>query len=229
MTLHPLHDLHWASRLSALKRQGWAISIALAVGIIAASTLGYPGETVLLAAWCVYCAILLSLIGLLIHYSDADATRRRAQLNDPGGFFLFLLVILAGCASLIAVTFALAIGNDLKGWARWGHLILVFSALAGAWLLIQAAFALHYARVYYQPLTPDDTVGHGLSFPGDQAPDYLDFLYYSAVIGMTSQVSDVAVASQRMRRLTLFHGLLSFGFNLIVLAIAVNVLAAHLG
>lgn len=45
---------------------------------------------------------------------------------------------------------------------------------------------------------------------------------------MTSQVSDVTTRSRPMRRLTLIHGLLSFGFNLIVLAIAVNVFASSL-
>ncbi|MER2526371.1 MAG: DUF1345 domain-containing protein, partial [Candidatus Competibacter denitrificans] len=156
-------------------------------------------------------------------------TRRRAQWNDPGAFFLFLWVIITGCASLVAVALAIDTGNGLTGAARWGHLSLVFLSLAGGWLLIQTAFALHYARVYYRPPAYTTEPAHGLTFPGDREPDYLDFFYYSTVIGMTSQVSDVTVASRHMRRLTLVHGLLSFAFNLIVLAIAINVLASHLG
>lgn len=93
--------------------------------------------------------------------------------------------------------------------------------------MLQTVFALHYARVYYRRGDNGDQSG-GLVFPGGQAPDYLDFLYFSAVVGMTSQVSDVAMASRRMRRLTLVHGVLSFGFNLVVLAIAVNVVAGSL-
>ena len=69
----------------------------------------------------------------------------------------------------------------------------------------------------------------GLAFPGHEDPDYLDFFYHSAVVGMTSQVSDVTVHSRAMRRLVLLHGLLSFAFNLIVLAMAVNVFASALG
>lgn len=58
------------------------------------------------------------------------------------------------------------------------------------------------------------------------ASDYLDFAYYSFVIGMTSQVSDVAVTSRSMRRLTLIHGVLAFIFNIAVLALSINIIAS---
>lgn len=103
------------------------------------------------------------------------------------------------------------------------------ASLAASWLLMQSMFALHYARVFYRPAPSHDEPARGLAFPGGQEPDYLDFLYFAAVVGMTSQVSDVAIASRRMRRLTLLHGLLSFAFNLVVLALAVNVFAGSLG
>ncbi len=56
--------------------------------------------------------------------------------------------------------------------------------------------------------------------------DYLDFLYYSFVVGMMCQVSDVQVTSREMRRLTLVHGVLSFAFNMLVLALSINVVAS---
>lgn len=142
---------------------------------------------------------------------------------------LFVLVTLAACASLVAVAMGVPRGSGLDPWPRAGHLLLMALSLAGAWLLIQVVFALHYARHYYLPGPADGEPARGLDFPGGQAPDYLDFFYFSAVVGMTSQVSDVAVRSRSMRRLTLVHSLLSFAFNLIVLALAVNVLAGALG
>lgn len=229
MGQHPLKDLHWSTRLSAFRRQGLSLTAASIIGVAITFFLRTPLIMSLLTVWCAYCIANLVLAGLLVYHSDARATRRRAQWHDPRAFFLFMIVVLAGCASLVAVTLAINTGNDLRGVAHWVHLSIVFVSLAGAWLLIQIKFAFHYARVYYRPLSPDKESAHGLAFPGDQEPDYLDFFYYSAVIGMTSQVSDVAATSRHMRRLTLFHGLLSFAFNLIVLAIAVNVLASHLG
>lgn len=229
MRPHPLEDLHWSTRLSTFKRQGLSLAAAFVVGAAISFSLRPPPVMSLLSAWCAYCIADLALDGFLMGHSDATATRRRAQWHDPGAFFLFAIVVIAGCASLVAVTLAIETVNGLRGVARWAHLAVVFVSLVGAWLLIQVKFAFHYARVYYRPLSPEKEPAHGLTFPGGQEPDYPDFFYYAAVVGMTSQVSDVATASRHMRRLTLFHGLLSFAFNLIVLAIAVNVLASHLG
>lgn len=47
--------------------------------------------------------------------------------------------------------------------------------------------------------------------------------------GMTSQVADVGIASPLLRRLMLVHGLISFAFNLMVLALTLNLVASALG
>lgn len=228
MSTHPLHGLHWSARISALQRQGLALGAALLTGV-AAVRWAATGEVLFLAAWLAYCTVVLGLTWHLAVHLDAHATRRRAQRIDPGSVALFFLVATASCASIVAVALAVETAKALVGWARWTHLGLALASLAGSWLLMQAMFALHYARTFYQPQPSQNEPVRGLVFPGGQAPDYLDFLYFSAVVGMTSQVSDVAVASRRMRRLTLLHGLLSFAFNLVVLALAVNVFAGSLG
>lgn len=228
MTTHPLHGLHWSARISALQRQGLALGTALLAGF-AASRWAATSEVSFLVAWLAYCAVLLGTTWHLAAHLDAHATRRRTQLIDPGAAALFVLVAAASCASVVAVVLAVETAKALAGWARWAHLALAMASLAASWLLMQAMFALHYARVFYQPQPSHDEPARGLVFPGGREPDYLDFLYVAAVVGMTSQVSDVAVASRRMRRLTLTHGMLSFAFNLVVLALAVNVLAGSLG
>ncbi len=228
VTTQPLHGLHWSARITALQRQGFAVGAALLAGF-AATRWTTTGEVLFLAAWLAYCAVLLGSTWHLAAHLDAHATRRRAQLIDPGAVALFVLVAAACCASIVAVALAVETARALAGWARWAHLALAMASLAASWLLMQAMFALHYARVFYRPAASHGEPARGLVFPGGPEPDYLDFLYFSAVVGMTSQVSDVAVTSRRMRRLTLLHGLLSFTFNLIVLALAVNVFAGSLG
>ena len=226
---HPLRDLHWTARLSAAGRQVLALVPALVIGLwVARVGPARTPETPWLAGWTVYCAIDLAVLWFLALRLDAPATRRRAQWNDPGAAMLFVLVTSAACASLVAVVLAVDTGRRLQGVAHWGHLALALASLAGAWLLIQTAFALHYARAYYRPPAASQEPARGLVFPGDKEPDYLDFLYYAAVVGMTSQVSDVAVHSRHLRRMTLTHSLLSFAFNLVVLAVAVNVFASSL-
>ncbi len=223
---------NWLVRISAFQRQGIAGAAAVVIGglsafVISGSTQGRI-ETPWLIGWVVYGATYLALTLSMAVGVDAAATRRRAQRDDPGAFVLFVVVMLAAWASLGAVVLAVASVHDLQGIARWAQLVLALGSLAVSWSLIQTTFCLHYARLYYRPAQSTGTM-RGLEFPGGADPDYLDFLYYSAVVGMTSQVSDVTIVDRHMRRLTLIHGVVSFGFNLVVLALAVNVFAASLG
>ena len=91
-----------------------------------------------------------------------------------------------------------------------------------SWTFIHTIFALHYAHEFY-----DADINGGLAFPGGAAePDYWDFVYFSFVIGMTSQVSDVGVTNQQLRRLVAAHGVVSFVFNATLLALTVNIAAS---
>jgi uncharacterized membrane protein len=94
-----------------------------------------------------------------------------------------------------------------------------------SWFLIHTMFAIHYAHEYYlRAVKREDSAG-GLQFPSEDAPDYWDFMYFSFVIGMTSQVSDVAIASRHLRRVSLVHGILAFFFNTTILATGINLVA----
>lgn len=217
---------HRLTHLSAWQRQAVALLPAVLAGAGGAAWTALPAPAPWLIAWIVYCATYIGLVWHLAARLDAAATRHRARREDPGAMMLFVLVTLAACASLVAVAMNVQATQTLQGWQRASNLGLMALSLAGAWLLIQCVFTLHYARVYYRSENPhDDMPTRGLGFPDGKDPDYLDLLYYSAVIGMTSQVSDVSIRSRTMRHLTLLHALLSFGFNLIVLATAVNVFA----
>ena len=70
------------------------------------------------------------------------------------------------------------------------------------------------------------TLTYRLDFPGDDAPDFIDFLYLSFVIGTSAQTADVAMTSRRMRRLGLVHCVLAFLFNATVLALTINLTAS---
>lgn len=224
----PAGILRHTFRLSALQRQALAVTPAAVCGTLAARWPATTPETPWLAAWVVYALVYLALVGHMMWHADAQHTRRRAQRNDPGAAALAVVVTVATLASLFAVALAVDTARSLHGALRAAHLGLATLSLACGWLLIQTAFTLHYARLYWRPPPGGDAPARGLSFPGTPEPDYLDFLYYAAVIGMTSQVSDVAVGGRHLRRVTLIHGMLSFAFNLVVLAIAVNVLASAL-
>jgi uncharacterized membrane protein len=97
-----------------------------------------------------------------------------------------------------------------------------------SWLMTHTTFAFRYAHEYYQIDPGAAGIAGGLEFPGEKRPDYLDFMYFSLVLGMTFQVSDVQITARKFRRLAAVHGLLSFLFNTIILALTVNLAAGLL-
>ena len=101
-----------------------------------------------------------------------------------------------------------------------------FCSVLFSWSLVHTIFTFHYAHLYYDAEKDDKLQNReGLSFPKDRSPDYIDFAYFSFVVGMTFQVSDVQVTDKRMRKLVLAHGLISFLLNTFVVALTVNFIA----
>lgn len=178
-----------------------------------------------LLAWCAGTFTFLGLAWWLAVRFDAQRTRKRALAQDQSNWILSSLVLLSAFASAGAIALMLQHVKDLGTIQRLSHLALSMLALAASWLLMQTIFAFHYAHLYYQCESRNQSTGGGLEFPGKQAPDYFDFLYYAHVVGMTSQVSDVVVTARHMRRLTLLHSLSAFAFNMLVLALSINVMA----
>jgi uncharacterized membrane protein len=216
------------AQMKVLPRIALTAALAACTGAVTALASQDLRETPWLVGWLTYCALdalYFWRVGLTM---DARGTRARAQRDDPGTHMLLALTMVAAFASVVAVVLAVQTGRSLHGAARWVHLLLAAAALAGSWWQIQISFARHYARAFYRHADHEDAEHAPLAFPGGQAPDYMDFLYQSLVVGMTSQVSDVEVRGRSMRRLTLTHGVLSFVFNLVILALAVNVLAGTL-
>ncbi|CAN5276114.1 DUF1345 domain-containing protein [soil metagenome] len=181
-----------------------------------------------LLGWSVGVAVYLTLAWWLCERFDARRTRERAQAQDEPSVVLFLLMLLAAMACVVAIVVMMQHGKDFSGTRRTLHIAVSVVALIASWLFIQTIFAFRYAHRYYQEEKLKEPDGPGLQFPGGLDPDYFDFLYYAHVVGMTSQVSDVQVTSREMRRLTLVHSVLSFGFNMLVLALSINVVAGAL-
>jgi uncharacterized membrane protein len=181
-----------------------------------------------LLGWCVGVAVYLLLAWWLCIRFDAMRTRERAQAQDEPSVVIFLLLLLATLACVMAIALMMQDVKDAPRNQRIFQIVLFMVALGTTWLFIQAMFAFHYAHRYYQTEKRDPPGGAGLQFPGKLAPDYFDFMYFSHVVGMTSQVSDVQVTSRAMRQITLAHSVLSFAFNIVILALSINVIAGAL-
>jgi uncharacterized membrane protein len=218
--------LPWVLRMTALQRLAIVIACAFVTHLATRDMLGASAR--LLLAWDIGALAYLGLAWIAVAVADDDMTRVRAQMYDQSGFMIFLLVLTAASASFIAIAFLAGGIKELPFWPRAGYLALTVAALLLSWLLIQTLFAFHYAHLYYARPERGKEHQRGLKFPDEGEPDYLDFAYYAFVVGMTSQVSDVAVMARHMRRVTLIHGILSFVFNIMILAMSINIIGGLL-
>jgi len=202
---------------------GCAIAVLIFLGLQGRVT--FPTQLVL--AWNAFALTIVALAWVVICTKDPYEARRNARLQDASATFLFTLVISAATASLLAVAVLLGSAKNLSATDLAKHVALSVAAVALSWMLVHTLFALRYAHFYFRDAhkVDRDAVAGGLIFPGKGSPDYLDFTYFSFVIGMTCQVSDVQICSPKMRRLALVHGLISFAFNTAILAMFVNIVA----
>ena len=215
---------HWIRRSSASQR----LSIAIASGLIATSIAWSVVEGVesMLIGWCVLAGTNLALAWMSIARTSAEQTRISVQRQDQSNSAILAIVVCSAVASLFGIAFMMMTSHELASVARTSRITLGLVAVSLSWLLIHTRFAFHYAHRYYGNHPSNGALV--LGFPGAHPPDYLDFMYFSFVVGMTSQVSDVTVNTRRMRRLTLLHGIIAFGFNLVILAMCINTLASGL-
>ena len=157
-------------------------------------------------------------------HAGPDELRSRAAVDDEGTIFIAVTTIVAVCFSLISI-FELLNQSDKPDALR---LVLSIGSAPLAWAVLHTIAAFHYGHRYYADLDPGPKVvdAKGLKFPDAEEPTLWDFLYYSFVIGMTAQVSDVQVTRLSMRKVTLVHSVVSFFLNTVLIALAVNVAVA---
>jgi uncharacterized membrane protein len=195
--------------------------ISMAIGI--AAFLVLPGSlrlvTRMLIGWDIFVAFYLVLAFAMMFRSDMAHIRRNAVMQDDGRFLILLVTALGAFASIAAIVFELGASHRSAP-----ELALATGTIALSWAMVHTTFALHYAHDYYRAAKP-----RGLQFPsGDQHDDadYWDFVYFSFVIGMTAQVSDVGITDKTIRRTATVHGVISFVFNTALVALMVNIAAS---
>lgn len=181
-------------------------------------------------------AAYLLMSGSVIAGATSSLLARHASDTDAGAGTVLALVVGAS-AAVVGGAVTLLRGGAENESARELLLALVLGATVVAWLVTNLAFALHYAHLHYQSLDPRAETGAGedatsarggFSFPGTARPDGMDFAYLAFTVGMTFQVSDVQVIARGCRRAVLGHGLLSFAYNTLIVAMVVNVALGQL-
>lgn len=196
-----------------------SVLIGVVIGVLTPSA--WHTATRILIGWNVGVWLYLVLVYILIAKSKSHHIAEHAASQDEGRITILILTVTSALATIAAIIFELgsAHGSD----RHFTQLLLAILTILSSWFLIHTIFAVHYAHEYYGER--GGTKKSGLKFPGDEDPDYWDFVYFSFVIGMTAQVSDVAVTSKAIRQTVTAHSIVSFLFNVSLLALTITIAA----
>ena len=208
----------------------------LGLGLIAGAAVFFAARghlriwSAAIAGWNAVAVVILALDWVTIVTTPQRKIRQIAQQQDLSRFLVFLFVVVTASAALFAVGFLVSVKRSQTDGHFIVHLLLTLMTVIFSWALVHTVYGLRYAHAFYGDSDEPGVNRHagGLIFPGDRPPDYFDFAYFSFVVGMTCQVSDVQITSRPMRRLTLAQSILSFGFNTIVLALVINIAVSGL-
>jgi uncharacterized membrane protein len=173
-------------------------------------------------AWNVFGISYMIFNLILFSKSDVNQIQKQCSKEDVSSWVLFAFVITACLIGLLSV---LSFMNNTSTWQSGSIIgsILCISAVGFSWLMVHFAFAVRYAHLYYGDNNKQFSKhAKGLVFPEDDVPDYFDFAYFSIVIGMTFQLSDVVITSKGVRRLVLMHSIIAFIFNTVIIAMTVS-------
>lgn len=213
----------WYDPRAARGRLLIALIAGAATAFALPASLSWAGRAV--GGWDVGALIMLGIAWSIIWRADPEETRRRAGSDDPGRSTVWAIVLATSSTSLFAATIAMRHTKTLVGGEADALVGMCLLAVVAAWTVTHTSYTLRYAHLYYR----DEGEEGGFLFPGDQPPCDMDFAYFSFVIGMCFQTSDVSITSQTVRRGVLGHSVLSFAYNTAIVALTLNFVFSFLG
>ncbi len=211
----------WSPRRLVRTRPRMIGSLAIFVVLGAALIVsGVDVANAVLLAFDLAAVVFLGILARLFNVSSPKHMRHHAQVLDTGRWGVLWSGVILSTVVLVALA------NELHAARGGGWLPLLVGVVSVilSWLFLNSMFAVHYAHGYYGNYGDQHA---GLEFPETPKPDYWDFAYFSIVIGMTFQVSDVQITSNYLRRVVLLHSVIAFFFNVFIIAITVNIVAGQ--
>ncbi|WP_249219387.1 DUF1345 domain-containing protein [Chitinophaga sp. HK235] len=201
------------------------ISLSLTLGTAAILMLNHVQLSTLvfyMLLWDVFAISYITTGWIVFFKRSVTDIRNWARIDDGSRIFVTIILLLASFASMVTIVLLMVSGQEKEGT----YLPVAIIGILSSWAMVHTTYSFHYADLYYDDDVADKSrhVG-GLDFPDEKHPDYLDFAYFSFVIGMTFQVSDVQISNRILRRSVLVHGLLSYILNTFVVALTINLIA----
>lgn len=217
---HSQHKGNFFQKLLPLHRVMIGLFAALIIFLSTPSQFGLLIK--LLLSWTGFSIVHIICSWIVIYTMPVHQIKRRADEED-GSISYVLSIIIIACIACFCAVFFIIISDANQHLSKPVILAIAIGGMLCSWCLVHTVFTFHYARMYYR-LTSKGKAA--LDFPGDETPDYIDFAYFSFVLGCTFQVSDVTIQSKKMRHLVLYHGLISFALNTFVIALSINIISS---
>jgi uncharacterized membrane protein len=218
-----IHRIH---KIPAHGRLLIGLAVAFIIFLLSQRT---PPAIQFILVWSSFCFTILLMLWAIIFTTTAAEVRVIAGKQDSSRAIISIFVLCASVVSLFAVVFLMrSLPNPNQPGYPY-HVGFAILSVILSWIMIHTIFAIRYTHLYYnllfeERMSQKEHKG-GLIFPSDDPPDYFDFAYFSFVIGMTWQVSDIQITSKRIRRIVLLHALLSFIYNTVILALTINIIS----
>lgn len=209
-------------KMTPLVRFLICLSIAILVFFIVPKAFGFVFRYVI--AWDIFSFFFLLLSWIVILTRTVEQIRKKATEDDGSAIYVTLMVLFSSLAGLLSVLLLMLSQEAAK------NPLFIPASLTGmifSWAMVHSIYIFHYAHEYYAG--EEETTGSkkaigGLDFPKEKKPDYLDFAYFSFVMGCTFQVSDVQITSRVIRRIAFVHSILAFFINTFVVALTINMI-----
>ncbi len=208
---------------------GFSVAALVAVVVLLFAPSWISGVVRAVAAYDAAAIALIIVFWTMAISPQPERTAARAALEDPGRNIVLAFVLVSVVAGLASAVAILGHGSSVPkpNETHVTYAVAIVAVVAG-WIMIHTMFLFRYAHLYYFDDDEDNEADRGLTFPGTDDPSDYDFAYFSFVIGMTFQVSDVQIVDRRVRRVVLFHALISFGYSTMILALVVNIVSGLL-
>jgi len=224
MTKNPKIPPKWVATTSGYQKLLISLFVA-GVAFGATQLFAISNSTRVMISWDAFAIAMITMSWLLFFKTTATQQHEIVKRQDDNISVIFAIVLSAVCVSL-AGALLLILNTEESILDRDLRTIFTIAAVTTSWILLHTIFTIRYAHLYHNyDNAQTGAEGGGIDFPNAEAPDYIDFAYFSFVIGMTFQVSDITISSKTVRRFVLMHSLISFVFNTIIVALTVNIIA----
>ena len=167
------------------------------------------------------CIFLIGISRYMARGTPESMLHKARQQASSKWFSLALGLVIS---SVVLMALYIELHTDKLDYLAPLHIVLAAISVFLAWLFLAFMFALEYAHHFALNRSHQGHDG-GLLFPNTPEPDYWDFVYFSTILNMAFQTSDVQITGRHMRRLVLLHSIIAFFFNVVIISICINIVA----